>query len=202
MTLRFALAAFSFACFVANAALLLRLHIQRSGYSPVRHAVSDYAIGRTGRTFSVYLWVFNAGALALAGALAAVDAPMVPGWVVGVLVAMVAARFGVATFRTNLEGQALTRTGLLHYLFAVLAFAGAYVAIRQLNPILSGAPGWEPSRAFLGMLTAAVTPALIAVCITMWKPLRRIFGLCERVFIVVVALWFLTASGTLALTLR
>jgi hypothetical protein len=197
-----AIAFLSFACYLANVALLVWLHLRRTGYSPIRHAVSDYGVGPTRRTFAVYGWLGSAGALALAATLWAADTLPVPAWLLGVLVAMVVARVGVFLLPTDLEGQRLTATGLLHYLFAVLSFAAAYVAVRNLTPIFSHAPGWEPVRGVLDGLAWAATPALVANCVTMLKPLRRVFGICERFFLGVVALWFLTVSATLALVLR
>jgi hypothetical protein len=202
MTLGFVLAFAAFACYLAGATLLGWLHLRRTGYSPVAQAVSDYGVGPTGRVFALYVGAGSVGALALTAALWVAGAPAVPGWILGVLVGMAAARTGLSLFPTDLEDRGLTRTGLIHYLFAVSNFACAYVAIRHLTPLLATAPSWEPARPLLAALSWASTPALVANCVTMVKPLRRIFGLCERAFIVVVALWFVTASGWLALTLR
>ncbi len=200
MALALALAAFT--CYFASAALLVALHLRATGYSPVRHAVSDYGVGPSRRAFSTYAWLGSAGGVALGAALWAGGQPPVPGWLLGVLAAMVAARAGLTLFPTDLEGRGLTRVGLLHYAFAILNFAAAYVFLRNGTPHLAGAPGWEPARPALEGLAGFALPALVANCATMAPPLRRVFGLFERLFLGTVLAWFTVASGWLALTVR
>jgi hypothetical protein len=200
MALLLALAAF--ACYFASAALFVALHLRSTGYSPLRHAVSDYGVGPSRRAFAAYSWLGSAGAAALGGALWAAGQPPVPAWLLGVLAAMVVARAGLTLFPTDLEGQRLSRTGLLHYAFAIASFAAAYVFVRNGTPHLAGAPGWEPARPFLEALARLALPALVANCVTMAPPLRRVFGLFERLFLGTVLAWFTVASGALAFTVR
>ena len=197
----FALALLAAVCYLASVTLFIGLHLRPSGYSLLRSAVSDYGVGPTRRAFTLYISVGSAGALALAAALWLSGTPPVPGWLLLVLVAMVVARTGVSLVPTDLEGQRLTARGALHYLFATLNFAAAYVFLRNATPTLAGAPGWEAARPVLLALAWAALPALVANCATLAGPLRRVFGLFERLFILVVALWFLAASGALAFAL-
>jgi hypothetical protein len=44
-------------------------------------------------------------------------------------------------------------------------------------------------------LSLLATAALAGVCATMWRPLRRVFGLVERVFLLTVLVWFAVASA-------
>lgn len=48
--------------------LFIRLHTVESPYSPIRHAVSDYAVGPTRRLATATTWLTSATWLALAGA--------------------------------------------------------------------------------------------------------------------------------------
>jgi hypothetical membrane protein len=98
------LALAAFACYLASAVLLVALHLRASGYSPVRHALSDFGVGPTRRAFALYAWLGSAGALALAATLW-VKGPPVPAWLLGVLLVMVAARAGVVLLPTDLEGH-------------------------------------------------------------------------------------------------
>jgi hypothetical protein len=195
------LALAAFACYLASAVLLVALHLRASGYSPVRHALSDFGVGPTRRAFALYAWLGSAGALALAATLW-VKGPPVPAWLLGVLLVMVAARAGVVLLPTDLEGQRPTRVGLLHLASAVISFAGAYVFVRNATPWLAGAPRWQPVAPVLRALAWAALPALVANCVTLAPPLRRVFGLFERLFIGVAVLWFLTASAALVLARR
>ncbi|MDQ2845922.1 MAG: hypothetical protein M3Y77_06155 [Actinomycetota bacterium] len=47
-----------------------------------------------------------------------------------------------------------------------------------------------------------VGPALAVVVITMLRPLRRVFGLFERIFLVTTNLWFALAAVLLISRLR
>ncbi len=200
MALALALAAF--ACYFAAAAVFVALHLRATGYSPLRHAVSDYGVGPSRRAFATYAWLGSAGGLAFAGALWAAGQPAVPAWLLGVLVVMVVARAGLTLVPTDLEGQRLTRTGLLHYAFAIANFAAAYVFLRNGTPRLVGAPGWAQVQPVLQALAWFALPALVATCVTMAPPLRRVFGLFERLFLATVLAWFTVASGWLAFTVR
>lgn len=200
MTPGLALAGVALAAYLGSAALFVALHLLGTGYSPLRHAVSDYGVGPSRRVFAVYSWLGSAGGLALAGALWLGGRPPLPAWLLAVLPAMVAARAGLTLFPTDLEGRRLTPTGLVHYACASLNFAAAYVFLRNGTPLLVAAPGWAPVRSVLGGLSWFALPALVANCTAMAPPLRRVFGLCERAFLVTVLAWFAVASGALALT--
>ena len=89
-------------------ALFIRLHTVESPYSPVRHAVSDYAVGPTRRLATATTWLTSATWLALAGA-----AHGLRGWnysgTATVLLLVLAAIFAILpAFPTTLEGQRLT----------------------------------------------------------------------------------------------
>lgn len=107
---------------------------------------------------------------------------------------MVGSRLGVMIFQTDLEGQKRTRRGLLHYLFAIGTFCFAYTAIANATePAL--AQYHEPILDLVLVVFKYVAlTALAATVITMARPLRRFFGLCERVFILSTIVWFLTMS--------
>ena len=104
------------------------------------------------------------------------------------LLAVAALRLGVLAFPTDLEGERLTKTGRLHYLFAIASFALAYMAIDVLNPIaLPIAADW--TSLVLGGLYWIVAVSLAGVVICLIPALRRVFGLVERLFLVSVMLW-------------
>ena len=54
---------------MAYLAIFVAWHILPTGYNPIRHAVSDYAIGRYGYSFRIGRWTSSLGVLALAFAL-------------------------------------------------------------------------------------------------------------------------------------
>ena len=172
--------------------IFVALHVLPTGYDPVRHAVSDYAVGRYGRWFRVGLWSSSASVLALAIGLAiAVGSPPLGANDLILLGLITFARLGMSVFPTSLEGQPLHRNGILHYLFAIAAFTFTYLAISHLTGPLTLLTPWNSLARPLRWLAWLVIPALAAVVVTMVTPLRRVFGLFERIFLVTTNLWFL-----------
>lgn len=103
-------------------------------------------------------------------------------------------RVGMALFPTSLEGRHITRTGLLHYGFAIAAFTLTYLAITAMTPALQALNVGQWTHAPLGWAAWTVGPALLLVVITMAPPLRRVFGLFERIFLVTTNIWFALAA--------
>lgn len=175
--------------------LLGLLHARSTGYNPIRHAVSDYAVGPTARLFATALTTSSAAVLALGFALIlGVGSPPLPTRTVLFLLIIPLTRIGMTLFPTTLEGQHLTRTSLAHYAFAIAAFTLTYLAISETTPVLLAS---DPAPWLHTTLTAAaltVAPSLALVVITMLRPLRRIFGLFERIFLLTTNVWFLAAA--------
>ena len=131
--------AFFFAClsFLACAGqfgILLFLHCRRSGYSPIKHAVSDFGVGRAKHLFQIRIWMdsFGAAALAISFLLGFGPLSVLPSVIV-LLLLLAAARIGAGIFPADLEGQKFTGTGLLHYIFAILSFGFAYTVIIKMT---------------------------------------------------------------------
>jgi hypothetical protein len=120
---------------VAYLTILAALHALPTGYTPARHAVSDYAVGRYGSLFNVALDVSSLAVLALAFALLrAVGSPPLAGRDIVFLLIIPLTRVGMTLFPTSLEGQRITRVGLVHYGLAVAAFTLTHLAITGITP--------------------------------------------------------------------
>jgi hypothetical membrane protein len=172
-------------------AIMAILHALPTGYSPVRHAVSDYAVGRYRPLFTAGLYVSSVAVLTLAFALlSGIGTPPLASRDVAYLLLIPLVRIGMTLFPTDLEGQRISRTGLLHYLFAIAAFTLTYLAISDMTPALRALDphGWISAP--LDWVAWVVGPALALIVITMFRPLRRIFGLFERIFLVSSNVWF------------
>lgn len=160
----------------------------------VRDPVSDYALG-TAR--GLFQWHGHLGTLAAALMAGVMHLAGLPGWLVACMAAVVLARIGVLLFPTDLEGAPKTASGRLHMGFAVASFALYYTVADNATPLLAamaGAP-WADVLTALRWIAAAALAALVA-CLLL-RPLRAWFGLAERVFLITMPLWFLTASGVL-----
>ncbi|WP_371541752.1 DUF998 domain-containing protein [Streptomyces sp. NBC_00554] len=179
--------------------IFVALHVLPTGYHPIRHAVSDYAVGQYGWLFRVGLLVSSLGVLFLAIGLT-LD-PGAPPLAVSQLVFLYlvpAMRLGMAIFRTDLEGEKLTPTGRLHYLFAIAAFAFTYAAISGMTPRLTSVSPWQSADGLLSTLQWIALVSLVLLVVTLLPRLRTIFGLFERAFLVSTNLWFITIGICLA----
>lgn len=170
------------------------LHARPTGYDPVEHAVSDYAVGPSSRLFGAALTTSSAAVLALGFALIeGVGSPPLATRDLLFLLILPLTRMGMTLFPTTLEGQRLTRTSLAHYGFAIAAFTLTYLVISGTTPALLAL---NPASLHSPLRAAALTvgPSLGLVVITMLRPLRRVFGLFERLFLLVTNLWFVLAA--------
>jgi hypothetical protein len=171
------------------------LHFLPTGYNPIRHAVSDYAVGRYGFLFRIGLWSSSIGVLTLAVGLAlAVGSPPLASRDLVFLGLIALTRIAMSLFPTDIEGKHLTRTGILHYIFAILAFTFTYMAISNMTPVLGTLNSWQQAQKPLMWLAWAVLPELILVIITMFRPLRHIFGLFERLFLLTTNVWLILVA--------
>ena len=176
-------------------AIMAVLHVLPTGYNPVRHAVSDYAVGRYRPVFTASLYVSSVAVLTLAFALlSGVGTPPLTTHALACLLLIPLARIGMTLFPTTLEGQPISRTGLLHYLFSIAAFTLTYLVISDMTPALRALTGGGWTSGPLHWAAWLVGPALALVVITMFRPLRRIFGLFERLFLLSTNVWFALAA--------
>ena len=179
--------------------VVLVLHFLPTGYDLVHNAVSDYGVGQYAPLFRVSLWAGSIAVLALAiGLTLEPGAPplLTRGLVFLGLVA--ACRIGESLFPTTVEGEKLTRTGAMHYLFAILTFGFTYAAISDLTPDLVKLYPWHAHRGALDWLSGAILVGLILVLATLLPRLRHVFGLTERFFLAVTYIWLVIVAWLLA----
>ncbi|HUL25592.1 MAG TPA: DUF998 domain-containing protein [Streptosporangiaceae bacterium] len=180
-------------------AVVVALHFLPTGYNLAHNAVSDYGVGKYAPLFRVSLWAGSIAVLALAIGLTL--EPGAPPLVIRDLVFLglvAAVRIGESLFPTTVEGEKLTRTGAMHYLFAILTFGFTYAAISGLTPDLVKLYPWHSHQGMLDWLSGAVLVGLILVVATLLPRLRRVFGLCERFFLLVTYGWLVLAAYLLA----
>ncbi len=175
---------------------LVALHVVPSDYHPVRHAVSDYAVGPT-RQLTARLAVVTA--LAWFG-IAASCWLALPEGSDRTFVAACAGVNGLLSllmpaFPTDLEGQRLTFRGVVHYGLAIAQFALAYTPMGNLVRAAE-ALHW-PSAGALNLLSVASLVCLVATCATMVGPGRRIFGLTERSYLAAVLVFYGVVAASL-----
>lgn len=173
------------------------MHFLPTGYSVMGHAVSDYCVGRYARQGKAVALLSALGAACFLFAMLSARAPA--NAQIAELAAYVLLKILILFFPTDLEGEKLTRSGIVHYLIAIAYFTLAVFFTARLTPMLGGdAPGFG-LHGTLAALALAIRTSIWAVAVTLIPALRPVFGLFERIFIVAVAAWFLDASLLLAL---
>jgi hypothetical protein len=195
MTTALVFAIIALALTVSYLAVFATLHVLPSGYQPVSHAVSDYAVGKYGYLFRAGLWASSLGVLALAAALhEGVGVPPLATKDIVFLILIAVARIGMTAFSTDLEGQGHSRTGLIHYVFAIAALTFTYLAISDMTSVLRSLSSAPWTHGPLHVTGALVEPELVVVVITMIPRLRQAFGLFERLFLLTTNVWFVLAA--------
>jgi hypothetical protein len=198
MNLALIFAMISFLASATYLVLLITFHFLPTGYDPVSQPVSDYGVGKYAYLFRIYMWVSALAAIAFAGALA--DSGLLPisSWIFVLLLLLAITRVGISLFPTDLEGKPRTVHGMLHYIFAILTFTFVYLAISALTPVLVVVPPWQSIAGLLMILKPLVFYSLLLlVVVILVPPLKRIFGLSERLFLVSENIWFVIVTALL-----
>src|SRR3954447_10469197 len=145
---------------VAGTALLLRLHAVRTGLLAVRDAVSDYG---TTRYHALYRAMVISLGLAAACLALALDretnaGPLVWLWI------FAAARVAIAGFMTDRDPPPFTAEGRIHWLLAAVAFTATAPAAADIggsgDPAVLRSPGLAVAASAIGPLVTRVVPPL------------------------------------------
>ncbi|GAB3395647.1 hypothetical protein GCM10027568_28050 [Humibacter soli] len=181
-------------CLVLIAALLV-MHFMPTGLSPILDPVSAYALS------NARAWYAVAGiAAAVSGGASAILLADVPATRASVVLLWIfaAARLVIPLFPMDRPGTDRTQKGRLHNLLAIVAFATVTVAA-----FLAAGPLANSGRTGIavGSTCAAIVMAIgsiLVIASSVAPPLRRIFGLAERLIYLGFIAWFLTlALGTI-----
>ncbi len=176
--------------------LLISFQILNRDYTLLPQAISSYGLGKTAGLFRAYLLAGSIAAPLLAWQFWMAQSPAYP-HVIAVYLGLVAlGRIGIAIYPNHPKGTPEGFARQMHHAATLLAFACAYMAVVEATPLLAG--GLKAGLPeLLTWLRHLISVGFIAVVLTISSPLRRFFGLAERVFLYATALWFLTASLTL-----
>ncbi|MDR2280622.1 MAG: DUF998 domain-containing protein [Gordonia sp. (in: high G+C Gram-positive bacteria)] len=180
-----ALASVAAVAFTVRLIIFASLHVVGRSYDPVRHAVSDYAVGPT-RGLSTAMTVVTAvGWAALAAAVwTGLSEWSDRGQAAALLLVLAALFVALPLVPTDLEGAAVTTIGRLHYVVAIAWFAISYSLTGNFSRWMSDAVGGALASA-ASVLHVVAMVSLIVLVVALVTPLRRhLFGIAERVFIV------------------
>lgn len=175
---------------------LISFEFLNRDYRRFSHAISDYGVGKTAGLFKTYLLAGSVAAPLLAWQFWSADHPSYPIAIVAYLLLVMLGRLALALYPNDLRGSQRTRNGQIHHAATLLAFTSAFMAVAEATPLLASTVTGPLAAALIG-LKHMIGLGFIAVVLTISPPLRRFFGLAERLFLYAAALWFLTASLTL-----
>jgi hypothetical protein len=164
------------------------LHFLPTGYDPIRNAVSDYGVGRYRIWHRIAVISLAASGFATAIASFGTIKPE-PSVVIVFLIVFAVVRFLIPLFPTDAEGQPRTRTGRIHWVLAITAFASLASAAgffrgTSINDVI----GW--------IVVGTAAFMILVLCV---PGLGRILGLAERLFYFSMICWFLVTGIELAL---
>lgn len=172
---------------VLDLVVLVAFHLVQPEVDPVTSATSEYANGTAGVLSQVATLAVGIGALALAAALPTVSRVGLAGRVL--LGVFGAAKLVQAFFPIDAVGVETTTAGLIHNLTGNLAFFVLPVAALLLLGTLRGTGRRAPV-----VLTWVLPVATIAV---LAGDAAGVFGLAQRLYLVVAALWVAAAAAAL-----
>lgn len=186
-------AALAVVLLVLRIGAMIHLHVVRRDLSPLRNTVSDLGTGTSRREFTVI------GILSAIAYVLMFVAFLIQG--VGPRLALVALGIGIAAllamlaFPTDLTGTQRTKTGLIHWILAVVQFAGIFVAM--VNFDLTGIVSADMQSVMRWVIRVSFYAFLVILVL---PPLReRVLGAAERVFLIATPLWFIVVGVALVL---
>jgi hypothetical membrane protein len=170
---------------------IVLLHFLPTGYDPIRNTVSDYGVGRYRTGHRIAVLSLAAAGFATATASFGPIRPE-PGAVIAFLSVFAIARTIIPLFPTDVEGQPHTRTGRVHWILAITAFASLATAAGFFKgTTLDDVVGW-----------VVVSTAVFMILVLCVPRLRRTFGFAERLFYFSMICWFLITGVELVLLAR
>ena len=176
-------AAVTLAAAVLDLVILALFHVVQPEVDALRHATSNYVHGTLGVLSPVAAAAVGVGALTLAlAALRTAPRGVRPRVGVVFLVIFGLAKLSQAFFPIDAEG-ASTSTGEMHNVLGNLAFFTLPFAVALLTPLLAPAGtsrGW--------VLAVTWLPVIATVLVLAGEPLG-VFGLLQRLYLVIAALW-------------
>lgn len=182
--------------YALDIAILISFQVLNRDYRLLAPAISEYGLGRTALLFKVYILSGSFAAPLLAWQFWSAENPGYPLAISAYLMLVALGRLGVGLYPVDLTGTPRTRAGTVHHAATLLAFGCAFMAVTEATPLLiAGSTGLDAT--LLSALKHMISLGFLAVGLTVSVPIRRYFGLAERLFLYSTALWFLVATQSL-----
>lgn len=171
-------------------ASLTWLHVQPTGLSPVRNAVSQYGITPFRAGYRVATIAFALAGLTLAIGIDRAISGHGRTLVIALLVVFAAARGAISWFPMDAPDAARTSTGSVHGLLALAAFGSVAYAALRLGRVLAHTARWHSLGPASTVLGWAMVACLLSMALARSHPaMRARFGAVERGFYLFAIAW-------------
>ena len=174
--------------------IIVVLHFLRPDLNPIRRPTSEYAVGQYGFLMTSAFFSMSLASFALViglyrgvsqSARSRIGLALLGIWGVGVLIAM--------SFPIDPEGAPQTISGTIHRINGPLAFlsltAGAILVSRRFKQDEQ----WRPFHRTALLLSLVMVAVFIATFVNIATG-SGFAGLCQRIFLVAFATWFLLTA--------
>jgi Protein of unknown function (DUF998) len=179
------------------------LHLEPTGLSPIRNAVSQYGITTFRAGYRVATIAFAVTGIALAVGIGQAVSGHGRAVVLVLLVIFAIARAVISWFPMDAPGADRTRTGQTHGLLAIVAFASATSAALRLGVVLSHEERWRSLAAVSTALGWVMAACLVGLALAHSFPaVRARFGAIERGFYLAAIAWFAVFAFACAANVR
>ncbi len=185
--------------FAGYLAIEIALHALPTGLDPLEHALSHFATTDYRRLAAAASHANALGAALLCVALAIrVGVPPLGAGGLASLALTALTRVTARALPLDAPDHPASATGRAHVAVAMAHVVVAIAALRALTAELSSMLAWHAALPLLALPAELALPLGLAVAATFFVlPLRRVFGLAERLFMLDVLVW----SGVLAVAL-
>jgi hypothetical protein len=176
-------------------ASLTFLHVEPTGLSPVRSAVSQYGITSFRTGYRVATIGFAVAGIALAVGIDRVARGGGKNAVVVLLFVFALSRAAISWFPMDAPGTEPSQVGRTHGMLAFVAFVSAALAAFRLAGVLSKAQHWHSLATVSAVLGWAMVVCLVALALSRSFPaMKARFGMIERGFYLSAIVWFAVFS--------
>lgn len=181
------------ACFTYATLALLLMHVLRPDYALRTHMISDYAVGPYGWVMTTWFIAMSCGCLMLMFGLARSGLKTVLFKIgAGLLTVASLGLLISAFFPTDLEEAPSTRTGDIHAISFLINIVSILLSMILLTVSFRSHPRWRTYQRIAIALTLLVVTAFFIQFFTLHRGAP--YGLTNRLFVIVVFVWFFTTS--------
>jgi hypothetical protein len=178
---------------------VIALNFLRADYDPMRHAMSDYAVGPYGGLMGSAFIALSLGMFALLGGLVQAGPPSLVGRIGYVFLGIAAVgTFFASVFKVDIPGAPYTQHGTLHIYDAILNFTTLIATSLLLSIAFRLDARWH---SYFG-LSLALALAIPVTFLVWFLSSNALFGVANKIFFAALVTWLLATGHQLRTVAR